>query len=125
MVSRLRYFIGYFGELLILAYLMLKWYNVIKRRYRCKFGEIDLIVSKKKELVFIEVKTSLLGKEILISHLQCQSIINSSKYFLNFHYFKLKGKCFCGVSYYLIKKIYRWCINSKPVRRTNDNTIIN
>jgi len=83
MVSRLRYFVGYFGELLVLAYLKLKWYNVIKRRYRCKFGEIDLIVSKKKELIFIEVKTSLLGKEIPISHLQCQSIINSSKYFLS------------------------------------------
>ncbi len=48
MVSRLRYFVGYFGELLVLVYLKLKWYNVIKRRYRCKFGEIDLIVSKKK-----------------------------------------------------------------------------
>ncbi|WP_395462848.1 YraN family protein [Wolbachia endosymbiont of Cantharis cryptica] len=83
MVNKLRYFIGYFGELLILVYLKLKWYNVIKHRYRCKFGEIDLIVSKKKELIFIEVKTSLFGEEIPISHLQCQSIINSSKCFLS------------------------------------------
>ncbi|RDD35414.1 hypothetical protein Wcon_00404 [Wolbachia endosymbiont of Cylisticus convexus] len=83
MVGRLRYFVGCCGELLVLVYLKLKFYNVIKRRYRCKLGEIDLIVSKKKELIFIEVKTSLLGKEIPISHLQCQSIINSSKYFLS------------------------------------------
>ncbi|WP_353287576.1 YraN family protein [Wolbachia endosymbiont (group B) of Gerris lacustris] len=83
MVSRLRYFVGYFGELLVLIYLKLKFYNVIKRRFRCKLGEIDLIVSKKRELIFIEVKTSLFGKEIPISHFQCQSIINSSKYFLS------------------------------------------
>nr|CAH7721098.1 unnamed protein product [Callosobruchus chinensis] len=74
---------GYFGELLVSIYLKLKFYNVIKRRFRCKLGEIDLIVSKKKELIFIEVKTSLFGKEVPISHFQCQSIINSSKYFLS------------------------------------------
>ncbi|BDG75788.1 MULTISPECIES: YraN family protein [Wolbachia] len=83
MVSRLRYFVGYFGELLVSIYLKLKFYNVIKRRFRCKLGEIDLIVSKKRELIFIEVKTSLFGKEVPISHFQCQSIINSSKYFLS------------------------------------------
>ncbi|MGL9717570.1 MAG: YraN family protein [Wolbachia sp.] len=83
MVNKLCYFIGYFGEILVLIYLRLKWYNVIKHRYRCKFGEVDLIVSKKRELIFIEVKTSLLGQEIPISSLQCQSIVNSSKYFLS------------------------------------------
>nr|WP_246209797.1 YraN family protein [Wolbachia endosymbiont of Atemnus politus] len=83
MVNKLYYFIGYFGELLVLVYLKLKWYNIIKYRYRCKFGEVDLIVSKKRELIFIEVKTSLLGQEIPIPSLQCQSIVNSSKYFLS------------------------------------------
>jgi putative endonuclease len=78
-----RYFIGYFGEFLVLVYLKLKWYNIIKHRYRCKSGEIDLIVSKGQELIFIEVKTSLFGKEIPISNIQCQSTINSSKYFLS------------------------------------------
>ncbi|OCA06277.1 hypothetical protein wTpre_602 [Wolbachia endosymbiont of Trichogramma pretiosum] len=46
-------------------------------------GEIDLIVSKKKELIFIVAKTSLYGKEVPISYFQYQSIINSSKYFLS------------------------------------------
>ncbi|WP_246228207.1 PDDEXK family nuclease [Wolbachia endosymbiont of Litomosoides brasiliensis] len=59
----------------------LKYCNVIK--HRCKFGEVDLIVSKKKELIFIEVEISLLGEGVAISHLQCQSIINSSKCFLS------------------------------------------
>ncbi|QIT36443.1 hypothetical protein WBP_0452 [Wolbachia endosymbiont of Brugia pahangi] len=83
MVSRLHCFVGYFGELLILLYLKLKWYYVIKHCYCCKFSEIDLIVSKKKELIFIEVKASLLEEDILISYLQYQSIVNSSKYFLS------------------------------------------
>lgn len=48
MINKLHYLIGYFGELLVLIYLKLKWYNVIKHRYRCRLGEVDLIVSKKK-----------------------------------------------------------------------------
>ena len=48
MINKLHYLIGYFGELLTLIYLKLKWYNVIKHRYRCRLGEVDLIVSKKK-----------------------------------------------------------------------------
>lgn len=74
--------IGYFGELLVLIYLKLRRYHIIKHRYRCKLGEIDLIASKNMELVFVEVKTSLFGYEIPISCSQRQSIVNSSKYFL-------------------------------------------
>ncbi|MDN5248028.1 MAG: YraN family protein [Wolbachia endosymbiont of Tyrophagus putrescentiae] len=83
MISNLRYFVGYFGELIVLLYLKLKWYNIEKHRYRCKCGEVDLIASRKNELVFLEVKTSLFGKEIPISDAQCRSIVNASKYFLS------------------------------------------
>jgi len=31
--------------------------KLIQRNYRCKLGEIDLILSKKKKLVFVEVKS--------------------------------------------------------------------
>nr|WP_261722530.1 hypothetical protein [Wolbachia pipientis] len=44
---------------------------------------MDLVLSKGKELVFLEVKTSLFGKEIPISSAQCKSIITSSRYFLS------------------------------------------
>lgn len=85
MIKNFRYIIGYFGELLVLIYLKLRLYNIIKHRYCCRLGEVDLIVSKKRknELIFIEVKTSLFGQEIPISNLQCKSIINSSKYFIS------------------------------------------
>lgn len=83
MINNLRHFIGYFGELLLLMYLRLKCYDIIKHRYCCKSGEVDLIVLRRKELVFLEVKTSLFGQEIPISNMQSQSIVNSSKHFLS------------------------------------------
>ncbi|APR97984.1 YraN family protein [Wolbachia endosymbiont of Folsomia candida] len=107
MVNGLRYFIGYFGELLILIYLKLKWYDVLKHRYCSQFGEVDLIVSKKRQLIFIEVKTSLFGQEIPISNIQCQSIINSSKYFLS------KNPEFLGHS--IRYDLYFLSLKSKPI----------
>lgn len=110
MISNLRHFIGYFGELLVLTYLKLKFYNIIKHRYRCKFGEIDLIISRKRELIFLEVKTSLFGREIPISNAQCQSIINSSKYFLS----RNVNFCNYAISYDLcFLSLKRWPIYIK------------
>jgi len=37
-------------------YLQKKKYKLLASGYRCRFGEIDLIVSNKKYLVFVEVK---------------------------------------------------------------------
>ena len=38
-------------------YLRKKKYTVLASGYRCRFGEIDLIVRDKKSLIFVEVKT--------------------------------------------------------------------
>ena len=48
---------GPWGEALAAQYLNKKRYQLIASGYRCKFGEIDLIVADKKYLVFVEVKT--------------------------------------------------------------------
>lgn len=37
-------------------YLQKKRYAIVATNYRCRFGEIDLIVSNRKYLVFVEVK---------------------------------------------------------------------
>ena len=37
-------------------YLRKKKYTVLASGYRCRFGEIDLIVRDKKSLIFVEVK---------------------------------------------------------------------
>ncbi len=47
---------GAWGEALAAEYLQKKHYKLIASGYRCRFGEIDLIVSDRKYLVFVEVK---------------------------------------------------------------------
>ncbi len=47
---------GAWGEALAAEYLRGKKYTLLAVGYRCKFGEIDLIVKDKKYLVFVEVK---------------------------------------------------------------------
>lgn len=47
---------GAWGEALAVKYLQRKRYKVVATNYRTRFGEIDLIVSNRKYLVFIEVK---------------------------------------------------------------------
>lgn len=47
---------GSWGESVAAAYLRKKHYKLLSTNYRCRYGEIDLIVSDKKYLVFVEVK---------------------------------------------------------------------
>ena len=48
--------VGAWGESLAAQYLVKKHYNLVAANYSCRFGEIDLIVSNKDYLVFVEVK---------------------------------------------------------------------
>ena len=48
--------VGAWGESLAAEYLRKKHFNLVAANYRCRFGEIDLIVCDKKHLVFVEVK---------------------------------------------------------------------
>lgn len=48
--------VGAWGEAQAAKYLQKKKYVVLGSGYRCRFGEIDLIVCNKKYLVFVEVK---------------------------------------------------------------------
>ena len=47
---------GAWGEALAAEYLRKKRYSIVAAGYRCRFGEIDLIVQDRKHLVFVEVK---------------------------------------------------------------------
>ena len=47
---------GAWGESVAAQYLRRKGYKLIAAGYRTRFGEIDLIVSNRKNLVFVEVK---------------------------------------------------------------------
>ncbi|GHM58021.1 MAG: UPF0102 protein [Candidatus Mesenet longicola] len=76
-------FVGYVGEVIVLFFLKLKLYSIIKHRYKCHLGEVDIIACKKNKLLFVEVKTSLFSDEIPISNFQRNAIINSAKYFIS------------------------------------------
>ena len=44
------------GEAVAAEYLRKKRYEIVATGYRCRFGEIDLIVQNRRYLVFVEVK---------------------------------------------------------------------
>ena len=48
--------LGAWGEATAAEYLRKKRYEIVAAGYRCRFGEIDLIVRDRKYLVFVEVK---------------------------------------------------------------------
>ena len=48
--------VGAWGESLAAEYLQKKKYKILASGYRCRYGEIDLIVADRKFLVFVEVK---------------------------------------------------------------------
>ena len=47
---------GAWGEALAAEFLKKKRYRIAATGYRCRYGEIDLIVQNKRYLVFVEVK---------------------------------------------------------------------
>lgn len=47
---------GAWGEAMAAEFLRKKRYKIVAAGYRCRFGEIDLIVQNKNYLVFAEVK---------------------------------------------------------------------
>lgn len=49
--------IGKIGEDTACAMLKEKGYEILKRNYRCREGEIDIICAKDQRICFIEVKT--------------------------------------------------------------------
>ena len=56
--------IGDLGEKIALRYLRKQGYSILGRNWLKSWGEIDIIAkSKADEIVFIEVKTGLLGEE--------------------------------------------------------------
>jgi len=50
---------GKIGEQIAKKYLLEKGYKIIEQNYKTKYGEIDLVCQKKKELVIVEVRTKM------------------------------------------------------------------
>lgn len=48
--------VGAWGEEQAARYLRRKWYRIEAANYRCRLGEIDLIASTRRNIIFVEVK---------------------------------------------------------------------
>ena len=48
--------VGAWGESVAAEYLKKKKYKLVAMNYSCRYGEIDIIVSNREYLVFVEVK---------------------------------------------------------------------
>ncbi len=49
--------LGRFGEKIAERYLQKKRYKILAQNFKRKWGELDLVVRKKRKIVFVEVKT--------------------------------------------------------------------
>ncbi len=77
--------IGKVGEQKAHSFLLEKKYQIIETNWRCLKCEIDIIASKNKELIFIEVKTrtnTIISEENLISIPQQKRIIYAADYYI-------------------------------------------
>lgn len=43
-------------EILAINYLKNKGYKILNHQFRCKIGEIDIVISKNNVIIFVEVK---------------------------------------------------------------------
>lgn len=57
-MSHKRRKLGNSGEVLASKYLRQQGYHILAHNFRTKIGEIDIIVSREKTIVFVEVKTT-------------------------------------------------------------------
>lgn len=51
--------LGAAGEDMACEIMAIKGYSIVKRNYRCREGEIDIIVHRGNEIGFVEVKSRL------------------------------------------------------------------
>ena len=77
---------GDFAEQLACDYLVKKGLTLIKRNFRCRFGEIDLVMQQDDYLVFIEVRSRKRHNQVdaitSIDAFKQQKLTRSAEYYL-------------------------------------------
>jgi len=78
---------GALGEKLAAAYLKQQHYKILKKNYKNKLGEIDIIARDGEEIVFVEVKTRsmspYLGGQYAVDQRKQFHIMRTAAYFLD------------------------------------------
>ena len=83
--------VGVQGEKMVAAFLRGRGFNVIKRNFQCRYGEIDIIAENNEYILFVEVKTRkenalVSGISAVDSHKQSRLTLAAQDYI---------GKTFC------------------------------
>lgn len=83
--KKISYIFGLLAEYYVIFLLFFQGYRLIKHRYKTKLGEIDLILTKGKNLIAVEVKarkdkSCKIGE--VVSQKQLYRINNALKIFL-------------------------------------------
>ena len=81
-----RHIVGEIGEKIANKYLVENGYQIIKKNFRCKQGEIDIIAKDKNEIVFVEVKTrkhgTLIKPEEYVDKFKINHIRNCATHYI-------------------------------------------
>lgn len=79
------YYKGIFTEYLAIIILFLKGYRILERRYKTKYGEIDIITKKGNNIIAIEVKARFKNIETTehVSKHQINRIKNAINYYIS------------------------------------------
>ncbi len=84
-----RHSIGKYGEKLAERHLFSKGFRILRRNYRTPFGEIDIVSTYGKYLVFLEVKTRISEKFgtpfSSITRTKQKHIIRNCQYYIKRH----------------------------------------
>ena len=79
------YQLGLRSEAIALWFLRFKGYRVLEQRYKTSVGEIDIVVRKKKTIVFVEVKArdSIAGAMESITPRMKKRITRAAEFFIS------------------------------------------
>jgi putative endonuclease len=94
------YYFGLFSEIIAIIFLKLKFYKILRRRYRNKLGEIDIIAKKNDFLIAIEVKAR--KNILLIDEVLSNKQMNRIKRSMNIFYSNKKYYGKLSIRYDLI-----------------------
>ena len=77
--------IGAEGEKRVAAFLRKRGFNVIKRNFQCRYGEVDIIAENNEYILFVEVKTRkenalISGIDAVDSHKQSRITLAAQDY---------------------------------------------
>ena len=102
-IEQQKHLLGQWAEQTALLFLQSQQYQYVNKNYHSRFGEIDLIVKRDNELVFVEVKARSAGSYEeaceVISYSQQRKIIKTAQFFLqrypNYYNFDCRFDVIC------------------------------